>query len=68
VSFSIEYQRGDAPPENEPLLDPRHTPPFLRRLGLVGKQILQYRHMYALDSETVALGERLRSRFPIQEV
>jgi phytanoyl-CoA dioxygenase PhyH len=63
VSFSIEYQRGDEPPLNQPLLDPRRAPPFERRLGLIGKQILQYRHMVDLGDELTVVAARLKERW-----
>ena len=34
----------------------------LTRLGLVGKQLLQYRHMHPIDEATAALAESLRAR------
>jgi hypothetical protein len=67
VSLSIEYQRADAKPENTPLLDPRRTPCFERRLGLIGKQIRQYSHMYDADADLLAMAERLSERFPFED-
>lgn len=63
VSAAFEFQRADRPAFNQPLLDPLRTPSFTERLGLIGKQVLQYRHMYPLapDIEDVALD--LRERF-----
>jgi len=60
ISVALEFQRGDVKPFNLPLLDPRIAPPFQTRLGLIGKQILQYRHMYGLPDGVARLGERLR--------
>jgi len=65
LSFSIEYQRGDEPAFNEPVLDPRVLPPFERRLGLIGKQILQYQHMLNDETGFERVGELLRERFPL---
>jgi len=65
LSFSIEFQRGDAPPFNAPLLDPLELPPFERRLGLIGKQIQQYRHMYEVGTGFDRVADRLVERFPI---
>jgi len=62
-SAAFEFQRGDKAPFNRPLLDPKRTPPFQQRLGLVGKQVLQYRHMYPLSDEIATMAEALRSRF-----
>jgi hypothetical protein len=67
VSFSIEYQRGDGAPFNRPLLAPWPAPSFERRLGLIGKQILQYRHMYALGPGLDEVARRLVARFPPAE-
>ena len=65
VIFSIEYQRGDRPPFNTPLLDPAGPPSFERRLGLVGKQILQYRHMYTLGPGFDEVARLLVERFGV---
>jgi hypothetical protein len=65
LSFSIEYQRGDEPAFNAPLLDPLELPPFERRLGLIGKQMLQYRHMYHVGSGFERVAELLVERHPI---
>jgi len=64
MSFSIEYQRGDHTGFNAPLLDPSAPPPFERRLGLIGKQILQYRHMYTLGPGFDDVARELVARFP----
>jgi hypothetical protein len=57
ASAAFEFQRGDKPAFNQPLLDPQRMPTFTERLGLIGKQVLQYRHMYpaAPDVERIAL-------------
>lgn len=62
-SVAFEFQRGDRPAFNQPLLDPRELPPFQQRLGLIGKQVLQYEHMYPLSPEIAALARTLRERF-----
>jgi len=56
ISMALEFQRGDVPPFNRPLIDPAAPLPFADRLRLVAKQILQYRHMYPLEPrfETLA--------------
>lgn len=51
VSAAFEFQAGDVPPFNQPLLDPQKVPGFPFRLRLIAKQILQYQHMYALAPE-----------------
>jgi hypothetical protein len=63
VSAAFEFQRGDKPAFNTPLLDPRKTPPFRQRLGLIAKQVLQYKHMYPLTADVARLAESLRDRF-----
>ena len=62
-SIAFEFQRGDKDAFNEPLLDPVELPPFQRRLGLIGKQVLQYEHMYPLPAEIAAIARTLRTRF-----
>ena len=63
ASAAFEFQRGDRTPFNNPLLDMRQLPPFQKRLGLVGKQVLQYQHMYPLSPEIAAIAEALRDRY-----
>jgi ectoine hydroxylase-related dioxygenase (phytanoyl-CoA dioxygenase family) len=62
-SAAFEFQRGDKAPFNRPLLDPKRTPPFQQRLGLVGKQVLQYKHMYPLTTEIASVAEALQTKF-----
>jgi hypothetical protein len=59
MSMAIEFQRGDIDPFNVPLLDA--IPDFTGRLNLLGKQILQYRHMYSFTEELVAVANHFRS-------
>lgn len=63
ISAAFEFQRGDRPPFNNPLLDPARMPTFQERLGLIGKQVLQYRHMYPLSDEVGAIATSLFQRF-----
>ncbi|MCC6647102.1 MAG: phytanoyl-CoA dioxygenase family protein [Polyangiaceae bacterium] len=63
VSAAFEFQRGERAPFNSPLLDPAVAPPFLARLGLIGKQVLQYQHMYPLDPDVAALATELRDAY-----
>jgi hypothetical protein len=63
VSAAFEFQRGDKPAFNSPLLDPKKIPPFRQRLGLIAKQVLQYKHMYPLNADVARLAESLRDRF-----
>ena len=57
VAMAIEFQRGDVPPINPPLLKPCVLLPFEQRLKLIARQVLQYRHMYkvAPDLEQMML-------------
>jgi hypothetical protein len=59
ISAAFEFQRGDRPSFNTPLLDPKSIPPFQRRLGLIGKQVLQYQHMYPLTPDVAAVAQSL---------
>lgn len=64
ISAAFEFQRADTPAFNSPLLDPpSRLPSFTERLGLIGKQVLQYRQMYPLAPEVEALAVDLRDRF-----
>jgi hypothetical protein len=63
ASAAFEFQRGDKPPFNQPLLDPNKIPDFSTRLGLVGKQVLQYQHMYPLTPAVEAIATELRDRY-----
>jgi hypothetical protein len=63
ASAAFEFQRGDKPPFNEPLLDPARAPPFHDRLGLIGKQVLQYQHMYPLSADVQRIAERLKDSY-----
>jgi hypothetical protein len=60
MSMAIEFQRGDISPFNAPLLD--RIPNFERRLNLLAKQILQYRHMYHFTEELVALANYFQNK------
>jgi hypothetical protein len=59
ISIAFEFQRRDVAPYNERLLDPGRLPGFEERLKLIGRQILQYRHMYRVDPASEALAARL---------
>jgi hypothetical protein len=63
ASAAFEFQRGDKAPFNSPLLDPTSPPPFQQRLGLISKQLLQYRHMYPLTPDLVLVAMTLRTKF-----
>jgi hypothetical protein len=59
VSLACEFQRGDFPAYNSPLIDPREPPDFAGRLRLIGKQLRQYQHMHPLSPMLARLAERL---------
>lgn len=59
ISMAFEFQRGDTPPMNEPLLTPLKSVPFIGRLKLIAKQILQYDHMYKLPPELKQLATQI---------
>ncbi len=59
ISMALEFQRGDMQPFNQPQMTPLETLDFQARLKLVGKQILQYRHMYPLAARFESLAQAL---------
>lgn len=61
VSVAFEFQSGEVPPMNQPLTKPNEIPQFEFRLRLIGKQILQYKHMYPLSPEIEAIALQLIS-------
>jgi hypothetical protein len=63
ISAAFEFQRGDRVPFSSPLLDPGRQPSFTERLALIGRQILQYRHMYPLSEDVAAVASSLHQRF-----
>lgn len=63
ISAAFEFQRADRPAFNNPLLDPHRVPPFSERLGLIGKQVLQYRHMYPLPDDVAAIATTLFEQY-----
>lgn len=59
ISMAIEFQRGDVPPMNAPLIKPVTLLPFDARLRLIAKQVLQYRHMYKVAPDLEAMMMKL---------
>jgi hypothetical protein len=51
ISMAFEFQANDSKPFNRPILQPDKPVPFELRLRLIAKQVLQYRHMYAVDPQ-----------------
>jgi hypothetical protein len=60
ISLAFEFQRSDVEPYKTPLLDPSNPPNFNQRLALIGKQILQYQHMYPLSEELAELATEIQ--------
>jgi hypothetical protein len=58
VSMALEFQRGDVPAFNKPLIRPGFSVPFRARLQLICKQILQYQHMYPLAAPVARVAEK----------
>ena len=61
ISLSCEFQRGDVQAMNQPLRSPLLLPSLSQRLGLIGKQIRQYRHMYPLSPKLAAIATALEA-------
>jgi hypothetical protein len=59
VSMAFEFQRGDVPPFNQPLIAPLTILSFELRLKLIAMQVLQYQHMYALDPSVEQMARQL---------
>ena len=67
ISIAFEFQKADVEPYKTPLLDPYNLPSFNQRLGLIGKQILQYQHMYPLSEDISQLATELK-KLPLPPV
>lgn len=59
VSVAFEFQRADLPPMNRPLMQPDIMPTFVDRLHLIGKQVLQYQHMYPLEPNLAEIAKAM---------
>ncbi|MBC3872360.1 phytanoyl-CoA dioxygenase family protein [Undibacterium flavidum] len=59
VSIAFEFQRKDIPPMNSPLIQAGTIPNFAQRMNLIGKQVLQYKHMYPLSPELAAIANAM---------
>lgn len=59
ISVAFEFQSGQVPPMNQPVTKPEEIPRLQGRMWLIGKQILQYRHMYPLTPEFEVLASQL---------
>ena len=63
ISLAFEFQRSDVEAYKTPLLDPSNPPNFNQRLALIGKQILQYQHMYPLSEEMAEVATELEKEY-----
>lgn len=59
LSIACEFQRGDVEPYNNPLIELSTLPSFEMRWQLIGKQVLQYKHMYAYPEGMLDLAKRM---------
>lgn len=59
ISCAFEFQRRDIAAWNQPLITPNSFLSFNQRLNLIGKQILQYQHMYPLSGFLSELAQRM---------
>ena len=62
ISMAFEFQRMDCPPFAQPILAPGRVLPFEARLKLIARQVLQYRHMYAVDPVVERLALELQDQ------
>ena len=61
ISLAFEFQRSDVNSFNDPLIKPCNIPNFKERLNLIGKQVIQYTHMYGFNKELVDLAVQLKN-------
>lgn len=64
ISIAFELQRSDVPAFSSPLMPADWMPSFAMRLGLIGRQILQYQHMISVSSEMLSLAKQLHRHLP----
>ncbi|MHB1206842.1 MAG: phytanoyl-CoA dioxygenase family protein [Rhodospirillaceae bacterium] len=57
ISMSVEFQRGDQLPVNEPLLDPEAIPGLTARARLIVRQLIQYKAFYPVAPELLAFAK-----------
>ena len=67
ISLAFEFQRGDVPPMNTPLLPPFVSLTIEQRLVLICKQVVQYQHMYPLSLELKAFTNAVRNHRPARK-
>lgn len=59
VSMSYEFMHSGVEPYYRPVVEQRSIQRFEDRLKLIGRQILQYRHLYGLPAQMEALARAL---------
>lgn len=59
VSIAMEFQSSRIGPLNQPVMPVNEIPSFEIRLKLIAKQILQYQHMYPLETEIRNIAESI---------
>lgn len=62
-SIALQFQRGDLPPFEAPLLDPHTLPTFHERIGLIGHLIRVFSGFLVLTPEMRCLGAALDWKF-----
>ncbi|NES85799.1 MAG: phytanoyl-CoA dioxygenase family protein [Moorea sp. SIO2B7] len=65
ISIACDFQRSDAQPYEELLLNPSTDLSFQQRLGLIGKLILRFRVRYQYADELLALAVKLQHHAPL---
>lgn len=62
ISVSVEFQSGDVPAWDPPVLDPHVLPSFEQRIAMICKGLLQYRHMHLerFEEGDIEMAMRLR--------
>jgi hypothetical protein len=62
-SIALQFQRGDLPPFEKPLLDPAALPSFHDRLGLIGHLIVGFSGFLSFPPELRMLATALRWKY-----
>lgn len=62
ISIGLEFQRCDVPSYNKPLLPISKFPDLQFRIRLIGKQIIQYNHMYKTSDEVMKIAQEMEEK------
>jgi hypothetical protein len=65
LSMSIEFQRADGPALSDFCIGPEQSLTFEQKLGLIGRAILNYRHMHPVGEELSEAATRWADRVPL---